>query len=196
MAKLTKNQKKVLEKYDPSLEYSLEEASKLIKDINYAKFDASVDIDVKLGVDPRKADQMVRGVVTLPHGTGKEVKVLVLCTPDKEEEAKAAGADYVGLDDYVKKIKVENPSTVFYLNIKDGLFVQDRRFYSPGEEAVFIKMMKYVGLDYQNDIFYHEGNPNYVIREIACTSKGDLEIAVFVEDNDRTPDPRLPRGNW
>jgi large subunit ribosomal protein L1 len=105
MAKLTKNQKKVLEKYDPAVEYSVEDASKLIKDINYAKFDASVDIDIKLGVDPRKADQMVRGVVALPHGTGKEVKVLVLCTPEKEQEAKDAGADYVGLDEYVKKIE-------------------------------------------------------------------------------------------
>jgi large subunit ribosomal protein L1 len=105
MGKLTKNQKIVLEKYDPSQEYSVEEATKLIKDINYAKFDASIDLNIKLGVDPRKADQMVRGVVTLPHGTGKEVKVLVLCTPDKEEEAKEAGADYVGLDEYVKKIE-------------------------------------------------------------------------------------------
>jgi large subunit ribosomal protein L1 len=105
MAKLTKNQKKVLEKYDPAMEYSVEDAAKLIKDINYAKFDASVDLDIKLGVDPRKADQMVRGVVALPHGTGKEIKVLVLCTPDKEQEAKDAGADHVGLDDYVKKIE-------------------------------------------------------------------------------------------
>jgi large subunit ribosomal protein L1 len=105
MAKLTKNQKKVLEKYDPTMEYSVEDAAKLIKDINYAKFDASVDLDIKLGVDPRKADQMVRGVVALPHGTGKEIKVLVLCTPDKEQEAKDAGADHVGLDDYVKKIE-------------------------------------------------------------------------------------------
>jgi len=105
MAKLTKNQKKVLEKYDPTMEYSVEDASKLIKEINYAKFDASIDLDIRLGVDPRKADQMVRGVVALPHGTGKEIKVLVLCTPDKEQEAKDAGADYVGLDDYVKKIE-------------------------------------------------------------------------------------------
>jgi len=105
MAKLTKNQKKVLEKYDPAIEYSVEDAAKLIKDINYAKFDASVDLDIKLGVDPKKADQMVRGVVALPHGTGKEIKVLVLCTPDKEQEAKDAGADHVGLDDYVKKIE-------------------------------------------------------------------------------------------
>jgi large subunit ribosomal protein L1 len=105
MGKLTKNQKKVLEKYNPSIEYSLDDASKLLKEINYAKFDASVDIDVKLGVDPRKSDQMVRGVVTLPHGTGKEIKVLVLCTPDKEQEAKDAGADYVGLDDYITKIE-------------------------------------------------------------------------------------------
>lgn len=105
MAKLTKNQKKVLEKYDPAMEYSVEDAAKLIKEINYAKFDASIDLDIKLGVDPRKADQMVRGVVALPHGTGKEIKVLVLCTPDKEQEAKDAGADHVGLDDYVKKIE-------------------------------------------------------------------------------------------
>lgn len=83
----------------------MEEAAKIVKEITFAKFDSSVDIDVKLGVDPRKADQMVRGVVTLPHGVGKEVRVLVLCTPEKEEEAKAAGADYVGLDDYIKKIE-------------------------------------------------------------------------------------------
>ena len=105
MGKLTKNQKKVLEKYDPMMEYSLEDATKLLKDINYAKFDASVDLDVKLGVDPRKSDQMIRGVVALPHGTGKEIKVLVLCTPDKEQEAKDAGADYVGLDEFITKIE-------------------------------------------------------------------------------------------
>ncbi|MGB3468756.1 MAG: 50S ribosomal protein L1 [Cyclobacteriaceae bacterium] len=105
MGKLTKNQKAALEKVDLEKEYSLEEASQLVKDITFTKFDASVDIDVRLGVDPRKADQMVRGVVALPHGTGKEVKVLVLCTPDKEEEAKEAGADYVGLDEYIKKIE-------------------------------------------------------------------------------------------
>jgi large subunit ribosomal protein L1 len=105
MAKLTKKQKEALAKYDPSQEYLLEKATEIVKEVNYAKFDASVDIDVRLGVDPRKADQMVRGVVTLPHGTGKEVRVLVLCTPDKEAEAKAAGADYVGLDDYITKIE-------------------------------------------------------------------------------------------
>ncbi len=105
MGKLTKNQKAALEKVDINKEYTLDEASKLVKETNYAKFDASVDLDIKLGVDPRKADQMVRGVVALPHGTGKEVRVLVLCTPDKEEEAKAAGADHVGLDEYVKKIE-------------------------------------------------------------------------------------------
>lgn len=99
MAKLTKKQKEALSKYDPSQQYSLTEASSIVKDITAVKFDASVDLDIRLGVDPRKADQMVRGVVALPHGTGKEVKVLVLCTPDKEEEAKEAGADYVGLDD-------------------------------------------------------------------------------------------------
>ncbi|MDH5365740.1 MAG: 50S ribosomal protein L1 [Cyclobacteriaceae bacterium] len=104
MGKLTKNQKAVAAKLDSTKEYSLEEASALVKDITFTKFDASVDIDVRLGVDPKKADQMVRGIVTLPHGTGKEVKVLVLCTPDKEQEAKDAGADYVGLDDYITKI--------------------------------------------------------------------------------------------
>ena len=96
MAKLTKNQKNT-GKYDPSKEYQLDEAAGIVKDITSTKFDASVDIDVRLGVDPSKADQMVRGVVALPHGTGKEVKVLVLCTPDKEQEAKDAGADHVGL---------------------------------------------------------------------------------------------------
>lgn len=105
MGKLTKNQKKVLEKYDASREYTLDEATKILKEINYTKFDASVDVDVRLGVDPKKADQLIRGVATLPHGTGKEVKVLVLCTPEKEQEAQDAGADHVGLDDYIKKIE-------------------------------------------------------------------------------------------
>jgi len=105
MAKLNKNKKLALEKLEKGKQYSLEEASSLVKEITFTKFDASVDIDVRLGVDPRKANQMVRGVVSLPHGTGKDKKVLVLCTPDKEEEAKAAGADHVGLDDYVQKIK-------------------------------------------------------------------------------------------
>ncbi|MCS6968087.1 MAG: 50S ribosomal protein L1 [Cytophagales bacterium] len=105
MAKLTKKQREVLSKYDPAKEYTLEEASALVKEINYAKFDASVDIDVRLGVDPRKADQMVRGVVALPHGTGKPVRVLVLCTADKEAEAREAGADYVGLDEFISKIE-------------------------------------------------------------------------------------------
>jgi large subunit ribosomal protein L1 len=105
MAKLTKKQKEALSKYDPSQQYSLAEASSIVKEITSSKFDASVDLDIRLGVDPRKADQMIRGVVALPHGTGKEVKVLVLCTPEKEEEAKQAGADYVGLDDYIAKIE-------------------------------------------------------------------------------------------
>jgi len=105
MAKLTKNQKTALEKIEAGRAYTLQEAAQLVKDITNSKFDASVDIDVKLGVDPRKANQMVRGVVSLPHGTGKDVKVLVLCTPDKEQEAKDAGADYVGLDEYIEKIK-------------------------------------------------------------------------------------------
>ncbi len=105
MGKLTKNQKAALEKYDVANEYSLQDAAKIVKEITFTKFDASVDIDVRLGVDPRKADQMVRGVVSLPHGIGKEVRVLVLCTPDKEEEAKNAGADHVGLDEYITKIE-------------------------------------------------------------------------------------------
>ena len=105
MAKLTKKQKEAMAKFDASKVYSLEEAVSIVKKITYTKFDASVDIDVRLGVDPRKANQMVRGSVTLPHGTGKTVRVLVLCTPDKEEEAKAAGADYYGLDEYIAKIK-------------------------------------------------------------------------------------------
>ena len=105
MSKLTKNRKLVLAKIEPNKAYKLSEAAALLKEITFTKFDASVDIDVRLGVDPRKANQMVRGVVTLPHGTGKTVRVLVLCTPEKEEEAKAAGADYVGLDEYVEKIK-------------------------------------------------------------------------------------------
>ena len=105
MSKLTKNQKLVLAKIEPNKVYKLTEAAALLKEITFTKFDASVDIDVRLGVDPRKSNQMVRGVVTLPHGTGKQVRVLVLCTPDKEAEATAAGADYVGLDDYIEKIK-------------------------------------------------------------------------------------------
>jgi large subunit ribosomal protein L1 len=105
MAKLTKKKKEALSKYDPSQQYSLAEASGIVKDITTTKFDASIDLDIRLGVDPRKADQMVRGVVALPHGIGKEVKVLVLCSPDKEEEAKEAGADFVGLDEYIAKIE-------------------------------------------------------------------------------------------
>ncbi|HON52088.1 MAG TPA: 50S ribosomal protein L1 [Bacteroidales bacterium] len=105
MMKLTKNRKSIIGKIEPNKAYTIEEAAKLLKDITTTKFDASVDLDVRLGVDPRKANQMVRGVVTLPHGTGKEVRVLVLCTPDKEKEAKEAGADYVGLDEYIDKIK-------------------------------------------------------------------------------------------
>ncbi len=105
MAKLTKNQKAVVAKYDPSKLYEISEACGLLKDITFTKFDASVELAVNLGVDPRKANQMVRGVVTLPNGTGKVTRVLVLCTPDKENEAKEAGADYVGLDEYIEKIK-------------------------------------------------------------------------------------------
>ena len=105
MSKLTKNQKAALAKVEPHKAYKLSEAASLLKEITFTKFDASVDVDVRLGVDPRKANQMVRGVVTLPHGTGKTVRVLVLCTPEKEAEAQAAGADYVGLDEYVDKIK-------------------------------------------------------------------------------------------
>lgn len=105
MGKLTKKRKEALAKFDKNAIYSLADAVKTVKDITYTKFDASVDLDIRLGVDPRKANQMVRGSVTLPHGTGKVVRVLVLCTPDKEEEAKAAGADHVGLDEYIEKIK-------------------------------------------------------------------------------------------
>ena len=105
MSKLTKNQKAAYAKVEPHKAYKLSEAASLLKEITFTKFDASVDIDVRLGVDPRKANQMVRGVVTLPHGTGKTVRVLVLCTPEKEAEAQAAGADFVGLDEYIEKIK-------------------------------------------------------------------------------------------
>ena len=105
MAKLTKNQKLALQKIEAGKAYSLAEEAEKVKEVNYAKFDASLDIDVRLGVDPRKANQMVRGVVTLPHGTGKQVTVLVLCNADAEAAAKAAGADYVGLDEYIEKIK-------------------------------------------------------------------------------------------
>lgn len=105
MSKLTKNQKLALAKIEAGKTYTLAEAVEKVKEITFTKFDASLDIDVRLGVDPRKANQMVRGVVTLPHGTGKTVRVLVLCTPDAEAAAKAAGADYVGLDEYINKIK-------------------------------------------------------------------------------------------
>jgi len=105
MTKITKNRKAALEKIGEGKQYKLSEAASLLKEVTNTKFDSSIDIDVRLGIDPRKSNQMVRGVVTLPHGTGKETKVLVLCTPDKEEEAKNAGADYIGLDDYVEKIK-------------------------------------------------------------------------------------------
>ncbi|MBO6248098.1 MAG: 50S ribosomal protein L1 [Bacteroidales bacterium] len=105
MSRITKNQKAVAQKYDSSTLYTLAQACEMLKDITYTKFDSTVEITTNLGVDPRKANQMIRGVVTLPHGTGKVVRVLVLCTPDKENEAKEAGADYVGLDEYVEKIK-------------------------------------------------------------------------------------------
>ena len=105
MGRLTKNRKAVVEKFESEKAYSIQEASAIVKDISTTKFDASVDIAVRLGVDPRKANQMVRGTVSLPHGTGKDVKVLVLCNPDKENEATEAGADYVGLDEYLTKIK-------------------------------------------------------------------------------------------
>jgi large subunit ribosomal protein L1 len=105
MARLSKNTKEALSKFDIEKEYSLDEAAKVVKDITFTKFDASVDVSIRLGVDPRKADQMVRGTVALPNGVGKDVKVLVLCTPDKQAEAEEAGADFVGLDDYIEKIK-------------------------------------------------------------------------------------------
>jgi len=105
MGKLTKNKKAAHEKLEKGRVYTLDEASKLVKEVTFTKFDASIDLDIRLGVDPRKANQMVRGVVTLPHGTGKEVRVLALVTPDKEQEARDAGADYVGLEEYIEKIK-------------------------------------------------------------------------------------------
>jgi large subunit ribosomal protein L1 len=105
MARVSKNRKAVAAKFDADKQYSLTDASKLVKDITFTKFDASVDVDIRLGVDPKKSDQMVRGVVALPHGLGKVVRVLVLCTPDKVQEAKDAGAEHVGLDDYVTKIE-------------------------------------------------------------------------------------------
>ncbi len=105
MARISKNRKAVVAKYNSEKEYSLEDASKLVKEITFTKFDASVDVDIRLGVDPKKSDQMVRGVVSLPHGLGKVVRVLVLCTPDKVQEAKDAGAEHVGLDEFVTKIE-------------------------------------------------------------------------------------------
>jgi large subunit ribosomal protein L1 len=105
MAKISKNRKAVTAKYNPEKLYTLDDASQLLKDITFTKFDASVDLDIRLGVDPKKSDQMVRGVVSLPHGIGKTVRVLVLCTPDKQQEAKDAGADHVGLDEFIQKIE-------------------------------------------------------------------------------------------
>ena len=105
MAKISKNRKAVLAKYSPEKEYSLEDASKLVKEITFTKFDSSVDVDIRLGVDPKKSDQMVRGVVALPHGIGKVVRVLVLCTPDKVQEAKDAGAEHAGLEEFLQKIE-------------------------------------------------------------------------------------------
>lgn len=105
MAKISKNRKAVVAKYNPEKEYALEDASKLVKEITFTKFDASVDLNIRLGVDPKKSDQMVRGVVSLPHGIGKVVRVLVLCTPDKVQDAKDAGADHVGLDEFIQKIE-------------------------------------------------------------------------------------------
>lgn len=105
MAKISKNRKAVLAKFNLEKEYSLDDASKMLKDLTFTKFDASVDLDIRLGVDPKKSDQMVRGVVALPHGIGKTVRVLVLCTPDKVQDAKDAGAEHVGLDDYITKIE-------------------------------------------------------------------------------------------
>jgi large subunit ribosomal protein L1 len=105
MARVSKNRKAVLAKYNPDKVYTLDEASKVLKDISFTKFDSSVDVDIRLGIDPKKSDQMVRGVVSLPHGLGKVVRVLVLCTPDKAQEAKDAGAEYVGLDEFIQKIE-------------------------------------------------------------------------------------------
>jgi large subunit ribosomal protein L1 len=105
MARISKNRKAVASKFNLEKEYSLEDASNMLKDVTFTKFDASVDLDIKLGVDPKKSDQMVRGVVSLPHGIGKDVRVLVLCTPDKVQDAKDAGAEHVGLDDYIQKIE-------------------------------------------------------------------------------------------
>ncbi|HRD40949.1 MAG TPA: 50S ribosomal protein L1, partial [Bacteroidia bacterium] len=105
MATLTKKRKAALAKFDQNKTYSLTEAAKVVKEITTTKFDSSVDLAIRLGVDPKKANQMVRGIVSLPHGTGKTVRILAIVTPDKEAEAKAAGADYVGLDEYIEKIK-------------------------------------------------------------------------------------------
>ncbi|MBS1487874.1 MAG: 50S ribosomal protein L1 [Bacteroidetes bacterium] len=105
MARVSKNRKTVLTKYNLEKEYALTDAAKMLKDITFTKFDASVDLDIRLGIDPKKSDQMVRGVVSLPHGLGKTVRVLVLCTPDKAQEAKDAGAEHVGLDEYIQKIE-------------------------------------------------------------------------------------------
>ena len=125
MGKLTKNQKLAAEKIEAGKAYSLKEAASLVKEITFSKFDASLDIDVRLGVDPRKANQMVRGVVSLPHGTGKEVRVLVLCTPDAEAAAKEAGADYVGLDEYIEKIKGGWTDIGLMPNPKSGTVTMD-----------------------------------------------------------------------
>ena len=142
MSKLTKNQKLAAGKVEVGKNYSLAEAAQLVKDITFTKFDASVDIDVRLGVDPRKSNQMVRGVVSLPNGTGKTVRVLALCTPDKEAEAKAAGADYVGLDEFIEKMyKLNDPtSDEIVSSTMSGNYGETEFYFYAKTEPVTIKI--------------------------------------------------------
>ena len=147
MTRITKNRKLSLEKYDAEKIYSISEASKIVKEISTTKFDASVDLDVRLGVDPKKADQMVRGVVSLPHGTGKTIRVLALCSADKEEEAKKAGADHVGLEKYIKKIKpkfiihtaaISRPMQIHESKIEKSSQVLETKATSPTQIKSFV----------------------------------------------------------
>ena len=160
MSKLTKNQKAVIAKYDSAKEYKLAEACELVKEITYTKFDASVELHVNLGVDPRKANQMVRGVVTLPHGTGKTTRVLVLCTPDKENEAKEAGADFVGLDEYIEKIKggwtdvdviICTPSVMAKVGVIGGLMPNPKTGTVTMEVGNAVKEVKAGKIDFKVD---------------------------------------------
>ena len=171
MSKLTKNRKLVLSKIEPNKVYKLGEAAALLKEITFTKFDASVDLDVRLGVDPRKSNQMVRGVVTLPHGTGKSVRVLVLCTPDKEKEATEAGADYVGLDEYVEKMP-EDQKCIYFAAGDDT----DRLGKLPNAQLVLSKGYDLLLCTEDVDEFCLQMMRDYKEKEFKNINSGDLGL--------------------